>query len=141
VEAHLAAQGWHVVHDTPDAARRRRHPRLVKLEWQAGYPAARTAMDLPVSRAVARVVEEAIGAPIVRLPTLGGSLPMFVFEKVLAAPVIGLPIANHDNSQHAANENLRLQNLWDGIEVYAGLLARLGAALDEEAEPSPGTPR
>ena len=61
---------------------------------------------------------------------MGGSLPMYVFEKVLAVRVIGLPIANHDNAQHAANENLRLQNLWDGIEVYAGLIARLGPALE-----------
>jgi acetylornithine deacetylase/succinyl-diaminopimelate desuccinylase-like protein len=35
------------------------------------------------------------------------------------------PIANHDNNQHAANENLRLQNLWDAIDVYAGLFAEL----------------
>ncbi len=25
-------------------------------------------------------------------------------------------------NQHAANENLRLQNLWDGIEIFAGIL-------------------
>ena len=141
VEAHLAREGWQVVHETPDLAARRRHPRLVKLDWQAGYPPSRTSMDLPASRATARVVEEAIGAPIVRLPTLGGSLPVFVFEKVLKAPVIGLPIANHDNSQHAANENLRLRNLWDGIEVYAALLARLGPALDDAATAGPGTSR
>jgi acetylornithine deacetylase/succinyl-diaminopimelate desuccinylase-like protein len=28
-----------------------------------------------------------------------------------------------DNNQHGANENLRLQNLWDGIEVLAGIMA------------------
>jgi hypothetical protein len=33
-----------------------------------------------------------------------------------------VPIANHDDNQHAANENLRLQNLWDGIEIFAGIL-------------------
>lgn len=130
VEAHLAREGWHVVHEAPAPAVRRANPRVVRLDWEAGYPPSRTSMDLPVSRAVARVVEESVGAPVVRLPTMGGSLPMYVFEKVLAVPVIGLPIANHDNSQHAANENLRLQNLWDGIEVYAGLIARLGPALD-----------
>jgi acetylornithine deacetylase/succinyl-diaminopimelate desuccinylase-like protein len=37
-------------------------------------------------------------------------------------PVILVPTVNHDNNQHAAEENLRLQNLWDGIEVFAGLL-------------------
>lgn len=37
-----------------------------------------------------------------------------------------LPIVNHDNNQHGENENLRLQNLWDGIELFGGVLARLG---------------
>src|SRR5262249_9695489 len=30
-------------------------------------------------------------------------------------------IANHDNNQHAANENLRLQNLWDAVQVYVAI--------------------
>jgi acetylornithine deacetylase/succinyl-diaminopimelate desuccinylase-like protein len=83
-------------------------------------------MELPVSRAVARIVAEAAGRPIVRLPTLGGSIPIHVFQEVLRAPVVGVPIANHDNNQHAANENLRVGNLWDGIEIYAALMAGLG---------------
>jgi acetylornithine deacetylase/succinyl-diaminopimelate desuccinylase-like protein len=33
-----------------------------------------------------------------------------------------VPIANYDDNQHGANENLRLQNLWDGIETMASLL-------------------
>jgi hypothetical protein len=41
-------------------------------------------------------------------------------------PLIGVPIVNHDNRPHPANENPHLQNLWDSIEVLAGLLARLG---------------
>ena len=40
----------------------------------------------------------------------------------LLALIVGVPLANYDNNQHAANENLRLQNLWDGIDVYAALL-------------------
>jgi len=35
---------------------------------------------------------------------------------------VGLPIVNHDNNQHAANENLRIQNLWDGIEIFAAFI-------------------
>jgi len=31
-------------------------------------------------------------------------------------------MGNHDNTQHSYNENLRLQNLWDGIELMAALL-------------------
>ena len=87
-------------------------------------------MDLPVSRAVARVVEDSIGAAS-GPPAHHGRQPAHVrVREGAGVPVIGLPIANHDNAQHAANENLRLQNLWDGIEVYAGLIARLGPALE-----------
>ena len=44
----------------------------------------------------------------------------------LNAPLIMVPIVNHDNNQHAENENLRIRNLWDGIALYAGLLVYLG---------------
>jgi acetylornithine deacetylase/succinyl-diaminopimelate desuccinylase-like protein len=40
--------------------------------------------------------------------------------------VVGLPIVNHDNSQHAPDENLRLQNLWDGIATFAEVIAGVG---------------
>ena len=42
--------------------------------------------------------------------------------KFLEPPSIGVPIANHDDNQHSFNENLRIQNLWDGIELMAALL-------------------
>jgi acetylornithine deacetylase/succinyl-diaminopimelate desuccinylase-like protein len=130
IEAHLRARGFTVVHDVPDLATRRTRPRLVRLEWGEGYPAARTSMDLPASRAVVRVLEEALGAPVVRMPTLGGSVPMRLFQDKTGSVVVGLPIANHDDNQHAANENLRLQNLWDGIEAYAAILTGLDQAWD-----------
>jgi acetylornithine deacetylase/succinyl-diaminopimelate desuccinylase-like protein len=128
LEAHLRGLGYFVVHETPDEATRRAHPRLVKLEWGAGYKAARTPLDNPAALALVRVLEQSGGAPLVRLPTLGGSVPMDLFTDVLGAPVIGLPIVNHDNNQHAANENVRVQNLWDGIESFAAVFAGLGPA-------------
>ncbi len=126
VEEHLRRQGYTIVRDAPDLETRRRTPRLLRVVWDSGYPAARTSMDLPVSRAVARVIEESSGGPIVQLPMLGGSIPMYLFLDKLRTPAVGIPIVNHDNNQHAANENLRLRNLWDGIETCAALLARLG---------------
>jgi acetylornithine deacetylase/succinyl-diaminopimelate desuccinylase-like protein len=101
---------------------------VIRLEWDSGYPAYRTDMDLPVSRAAVKIVGDVMGQPPVVLPTLGGSLPVHLFAE--RAPLIGVPIVNHDNNQHAANENLRLQNLWDGIEIFAALLARLGPEWD-----------
>jgi len=59
------------------------------------------------------------------MPMMGGSVPLYEIAEILHVPVIGLPIVNHDNSQHAANENLRLRNLWDGIKTYAAFLGEL----------------
>ncbi|HEX7252475.1 MAG TPA: M20/M25/M40 family metallo-hydrolase [Thermoanaerobaculia bacterium] len=126
VEAHVRGQGYFIVHEAPDAETRRTHPKVARLQWGTGYPGYRTPMDLPAGRAVVGAIEEAAGGPVIQLPSLGGSIPMSLFAEKLGAPIIGVPIANHDNNQHAANENLRLQNLWDGIRVYAGLFARLG---------------
>jgi acetylornithine deacetylase/succinyl-diaminopimelate desuccinylase-like protein len=125
VEAHLKSQGWWVVHEEPTPEVRLAHPKIVRLTWDEGYAAARTSMDLPVSQAVARTIEEMLGEPVIRVPMLGGSVPISLFIETLNAPMIIVPIVNHDNNQHAAHENLRLQNLWDGIEVFAALFARL----------------
>jgi hypothetical protein len=38
------------------------------------------------------------------------------------APAIAVPVANYDNNQRAEDENLRLQNLWDGIEIVATIM-------------------
>lgn len=126
VEEHFRQKGYLIVRDPPDLQTRLKNPRILRMVWGPGYPAARTSMDLPVSRAVVRVVEEAVGGPVVQLPSLGGSVPMYLFLDQLRTPVIGVPIVNHDNNQHAGNENLRIQNLWDGIEIFAALLAGLG---------------
>ena len=43
-------------------------------------------------------------------------------ERAAQTRTITVTIANYDDNQHAANENLRLQNLWDGVEIMAALL-------------------
>jgi acetylornithine deacetylase/succinyl-diaminopimelate desuccinylase-like protein len=125
VERHVAQQGFFIVRDSPDVATRLAHPNVIRMVWGHGYPAARTAMDLPISKKVA----ELISPQPVLLPSLGGSIPMYIFQRGGRAsspvPVIGVPIVNHDNNQHAANENLRLQNLWDGIETFVALFTGL----------------
>jgi acetylornithine deacetylase/succinyl-diaminopimelate desuccinylase-like protein len=120
VERHIAGQGWFIVRETPDAATRAAHARVVRLSWGSGYPPARTPMDTPAARHALAVMTAALGEPPVRMPSLGGSIPMYLFARG-GVPVIGLPIANHDDNQHAANENLRLHNLWTAIEIYTAL--------------------
>ncbi len=126
VEAHLIAQGYHVARDSVTTDMRRHHRRIVLIEWDAGYAGVRTPTDLPVSRAVLDIVSQTVGEEVITVPSLGGSLPLVHFQDVLGAPLIIVPIVNHDNNQHAANENLRLGNLWRGIDVFAMLIGELG---------------
>ncbi|MFN7960121.1 MAG: M20/M25/M40 family metallo-hydrolase [Thermoanaerobaculia bacterium] len=128
VEQHFVGLGWHLLHEEPDLATRLAHPKLLRLDWEGGYRAVRTPLDLPLSRAVLAVASHAAGEKVLAVPMLGGSLPLYHFEDVLHAPLVIVPIVNHDNNQHAANENLRLANLWQGIDLFAALLAELGGA-------------
>ncbi len=128
VEAHLRGRGWHLVRDEPTAAERRAHPKLARVERRGGYRAVRTPMDLPAAGWVVAAAEAAAdsvseGGELVLLPTLGGSLPLYVVEDALATPLVGVPIANHDDNQHAPDENLRLGNLFYGIDLLAAVLA------------------
>ena len=121
VVEHIRRQGYFVTEAEPGMALRRSHPKIARLRRGSGYGAAKTPMDLPIAKRVVRAVEAARG-PVVLSPTLGGSVPLYIFEQELGAPFIGLPIANHDNNQHAANENIALDNLWSGIETLAAVM-------------------
>jgi acetylornithine deacetylase/succinyl-diaminopimelate desuccinylase-like protein len=122
VAAHVRAQGFFLVDPNPSAALRTAHARVATVAARGGgYNASRTPMTLPLSQEVIRPVESARG-PAVKLPTMGGAVPLEMIERTLGTRTIVIPIANHDNNQHSFNENLRVQNLWDGIELMAALL-------------------
>jgi acetylornithine deacetylase/succinyl-diaminopimelate desuccinylase-like protein len=126
VERHIAAQGYTIVRDKPDVTTRLQQPSIIRVNWGSGYPPARTPLDLPLSREISNIMA-ATGREPIQLPTAGGSIPMYLFQQPDNTPVIGLPIANYDDNQHAADENLRLQNLWDGIDIYAALFSGLNS--------------
>lgn len=121
---HIRREGYSVMDHEPTMAERLRYPRIAEVTHDRGYPSVRTAMDLPVSQALMRAVDQGAGEAAVKLPLLGGSVPMYIFAD-LGLPVIGVPIANFDDNQHSPNENLRIGNLWKGMEIYGEILAGL----------------
>lgn len=133
VERHIAAQGFHIVREEPDHATRLAHPRIAKVERGRGYPAARTPLDQPQIAPVIAAAGAAEGQPVILLPTLGGSLPLYLFLEGRGKPLVIVPIANHDDNQHAPDENIRIGNLWYGIDLFAALFTM-------PAEPDRATP-
>ena len=120
---HIRRQGFYIIDRDPTDDERKQHPLIAKVTTRpGGYNAERTRMDLPISLAVVTAVQATSTQPIVRLPTAGGSLPLSIITDHLRTVTMTVPIANYDNNQHAENENLRLQNLWDGIETMAAVM-------------------
>ncbi len=120
---YVASRGYFVTASPPDKAMLLAHAKVALVTRDtAGYNAIRVSMDLPIAQAVVKAVASA-RRPVVTLPTMGGSVPLEMIEQAVGTQTILVPIVNYDDNQHAANENLRLQNLWDGIEVMAALEA------------------
>jgi len=123
--AHVRAQGYLVLDRAPTADERLANPLIATLTMRPGaYSAARTPMDNPLAHSLATAIRAASTAPPVELPASGGSLPLSVITDTLGTSALIVSIANHDNNQHAANENLRLGNLWTGVEVITAMLRR-----------------
>ncbi len=119
---HVRKQGYFVVDKDPDEQTRLTHPKVAKIVVdKAGYNAAGSSMDSPIGKSVIQAVENARG-PVIKLPTMGGSVPLFMIQEVLGSATILVPTANHDDNQHSYNENIRIQNIWDGMETMAALM-------------------
>jgi acetylornithine deacetylase/succinyl-diaminopimelate desuccinylase-like protein len=126
LESYLTQQGWFIVRDEPALQTRVSHPKIVKIVWdKGGAIATKTPLDLPASRAVVASIGRTVGYQPIELPIVGASSGIADIVNLLHVPMAGVSIANYDDNQHAQNENLRLGNLWDGIEIYAGLLTDL----------------
>jgi len=121
---HIEAQGFMVLDREPTMAERQANPRIATVTVGPGYNAERTPLDDPLARTVAAALKP-YGAVV--LPSLGGSLPLYLFRETLGAPTVTVALANHDNNQHAEDENLRIGNLWRAIDIAAAVMqARLG---------------
>ena len=44
-------------------------------------------------------------------------MPFGEFSEGLKLRTVGVSLVNHDNNQHGPDENLRLRNLWEGIDL------------------------
>jgi acetylornithine deacetylase/succinyl-diaminopimelate desuccinylase-like protein len=127
IESHIAGQGFYIVHDAPSHATLRAHPKVARLYWPGpGYAGLRTALDDPTALRLTQLLRE-IAPDLIVTPSMGGSLPLVEFGSRMPVPIVILPLANHDDNQHAQNENIRLQNLWNAMRVYGVVLANFGS--------------
>jgi acetylornithine deacetylase/succinyl-diaminopimelate desuccinylase-like protein len=123
LRAHVRAQGYHLVDGEPSDAARAAHAKIAAIAVsETPTHAFRTSPLDPQAKRIADGIRNAFGAPPVQLRTLGGTVPIAPFIEALRFPAILVPTVNFDNNQHEENENLRLGNLFQAIEIVAAIL-------------------
>ena len=108
------------------AAHVQKHAPDVEFVPLDGMLPSKTPMDSPYGQVIREAVVAAQGVEPLLYPTMGGSLPDYVFTKILKIPAFVVPYANADEDNHAPNENLRLECFINGIRTGVALLDRLG---------------
>lgn len=119
---HIRKQGFYITDHSPTDEERMKHEKIVQVTKAVGNNAQRTAMDWPLAQKVVAAVQQTTTTQVLQIPTLGGSLPVEDLVKVLKAKFLIVPIANADNNQHAENENIRIGNFWEGIDMMASIM-------------------
>lgn len=124
LRGYVQAQGYHLVEDEPTEQERIRYPLLASIRGGGGGAALQTPLDAPVGRWAQSALEAEFGQAPVRIPLMGGGVPSAPLAEGLGVPILLLPLVNADNNQHAADENLRIGNYFDGVRSLHALLTR-----------------
>ncbi|MBB94816.1 MAG: peptidase M20 [Rhodobacteraceae bacterium] len=103
-----------------------KHAPEVEVIAMGGMLPSKTPMENRWGPLLQEAVETARGEPPLVYPCVGGSLPDYVFTKILGVPAYVTPYANADEANHAPNENMEIDLFLKGIRTGAALLDRLG---------------
>ena len=89
----------------------------------ASQPASYTSPTRPEFGWLLRLLAEHGDADPVALPTLGGTLPLWVFTETLGIPALWIPAANSDNQQHDVNEHFVLRHFFAQTALYDAIVS------------------
>jgi len=101
-------------------------PEVEFIAADAGMQPSKTSIASPFTAPLRRAFVAAQGAEPLLIPAGFGSLPGYVFTKILGIPAFVTPYANPDEANHAPNENLTLDCFYSGLRTGAALLHELG---------------
>ncbi|MFC6765311.1 M20/M25/M40 family metallo-hydrolase, partial [Natrinema soli] len=97
----------------------------VELSRVAAMDPQRTPADSPAVEPVMRAVREGWDEEPILKPSLGGSVPTYVFADALDVPCLVVPYANADENNHAPDENIALSCFRAGARATVALLEEL----------------
>ena len=122
IRQHIEDQGYYVIDREPTEAERQTYARIATFQSNTSYLAYRTDVDSEIGRWLSSAMVHLFGEEPIKLRTSGGSIPISPFVTTLGVPAVTVPTVNPDNNQHSPNENLRLGNFEEGIQVILAIL-------------------
>jgi acetylornithine deacetylase/succinyl-diaminopimelate desuccinylase-like protein len=102
------------------------HAPDIEVKYLGSMKPSRTPADLEVVQVVTKAISSAHGQEPLIQPSLGGSLPDYVWTKILGAPSMIVPYANFDQRNHAPNENIQIDYFFNGIKSTCHVIHALG---------------
>jgi acetylornithine deacetylase/succinyl-diaminopimelate desuccinylase-like protein len=127
LERYVQVRGYHLVKGSPTDEERATYPKLAALTFadaSAQGTAMRTDVQSPLGQWLTSALLKTFGKDPIRIRMMGATVPTRALVEPLQAPFVILPLVNSDNSQHAANENLRIGNYVDGVKTLIGILTQ-----------------
>ena len=98
----------------------------IEVTYISSMEPSRTPADLEIVQVVTNAVSTSFGQEPLIQPSLGSSLPDYVWTKILEVPSIIVPYANFDQRNHAPNENIRIDYFLNGIKCTCHVIGALG---------------
>lgn len=88
---------------------------------------SRTSVELEVVQEVITAIRESFQTEPIIQPSLGGSIPNYVWTDILKVPALLVPYANFDQGNHAPNENMDIDYFLRAIKCTFDIIHRLGS--------------
>ncbi|QQK79353.1 M20/M25/M40 family metallo-hydrolase [Salicibibacter cibi] len=98
----------------------------VEVKYLGDMIPSRTSTENKLVEVVTKAVHDSYNQEPVLQPSLGGSLPDYVWTKILGLPSVIVPYANFDEANHSPNENMNVENFFNGIHCTCHVINYLG---------------
>lgn len=122
IKKHIESEGYYVIDREPTDQERQNHKKIVKFVSSESMDAFRTDPDSNFGQKIRASLKTAFDRDPVVIRLMGGTVPIVPLINELNVPTVIIPMVNMDNNQHSPNENIRIGNIHQGINICLTLL-------------------
>ncbi|WP_019412633.1 M20/M25/M40 family metallo-hydrolase [Paenisporosarcina sp. TG20] len=99
----------------------------IEVKKLAAMKPSRTSSNLEIVDVITNAVRKAFRQEPVLQPSMGGSLPDYVWTDVLETPSIIIPYANFDEANHSPNEKIGVEDFINGIKCTCHVIEEIAS--------------